>query len=147
MLMNPTETSALAVKPHCIALTMLWMLKGSLVNSLRHTLHHHPHPPFSRLHSVHPQLSEVLAAYGEPCRIIKRFRGTASTPRCSEQGFYVVADGFSITGCYTVSLLIKNEWRQAHCTDNYAYTPQNSWPSVMVTTEGHLRETHVVRYS
>lgn len=134
MLMNPTETSAPAVRPHRFAPAVLWLLKGSLVS---------PPPPHTHTHhSVHPQLSEVLAAQtGSHAASLSAFRSTLPTPRCSEQGFYVLDDGFSIRGCYTVSLLIKNEWRQAHCTDNYAYTPRNSWPGVMVTTVGHLRDT------
>lgn len=108
MLMNPTETSALVVKAHCLTLTV-WVPKGSLVSP----------PPSFLFHSVHLQLSRLLAAQTdrEQCRIINRPLQYSLHLRCKEQGFYVPTDGFSIKGGATQ--LIKNEWRQALCIDNY----------------------------
>lgn len=89
MLMNPTETSALVVKAHCLTLTV-WVPKGSLVS---------PAPSFL-FHSVHLQLSRLLAAQTdrEQCRIINRLLQYSLHLRCKEQGFYVPTDGFSIRG-------------------------------------------------
>lgn len=96
--MNPTETPALVVKPHCLTLTVLWVLKDSLASSLPSLLLPiFPSLLLSLLTSFcpSPALWVIVSADREPRRIINRLSQYSLHPRCREQGFYVPADGRS----------------------------------------------------
>lgn len=97
--MNPPETPALIVKPHCFTLTVLWVLKGSLATSLPSLLLDFFLPPFSSpsftLFCPSPTLWVIVSADREPRRIINRLLQYSLHRRCGEQGFYVPADGRS----------------------------------------------------
>lgn len=96
MLMNPTETPALVVKPHCFTLTVFWVLKGSLAFSLPSQLHSFfvSFLLLSLLTLFCPSsvLWVIVSANREPCRIINRLLQYSLHPRCREQGFYVPPD-------------------------------------------------------
>lgn len=96
MLMNPTTTQALVVKPHCLTLTVLRVLKDSLVLSLP-VLMHFFYPPVFSSSSVHLQLSQLLSAQkGNHTTSLTTSCGTACTPKCRKDLLCAVAsDGRS----------------------------------------------------
>lgn len=95
--MNPSETPALVVKPHCLTLTVLWVLKGSLASSLPSLLLPFCFTLLSLLTSFcpSPALWVIVSADREPRRIINRLSQYSLHPRSREQGFYAPADGRS----------------------------------------------------
>lgn len=88
MLTNPTTTQALAVKPHCLTLTVLWVLKDSLVLFLP-VLMNFLNPQSSPLLLIlftssctSPPLSVTVCTEREPHHIINHILRNSLHPKC-----------------------------------------------------------------